>query len=233
MEANNTSAPQRPPNSVPVPPKVVAAAYTFRRDGFPRVRKAVLTFSAVFVVAAALVTSTGLYLRNVAPDTSKAQQNQSSARERYNQAEIERTEIRDYQPAFAQLQARGFFGDEQRLAILEAFKAIQTRRKLLPMNYSFAPQQLVALEPAQLAAPLELHATEISLHLDLLHEMDLVNFMQDLKGAGYFAFKDCTILPFERASTLLLAPRLQADCTLYWLSVAPAAPVDPAAAPAH
>lgn len=233
MEANKTAAPQRPPNAIPVAPKVVAAAYTFRRDGFPRVRKAVLTFAGVLLAAAALVTSTGLYLRSVAPDTSKAQQNQRSARERYNQAEIERAEIRDYQPAFTQLQARGFFGDEQRLAILEAFRAIQVRRKLLPMSYSLAPQQLVALDPAQLAAPLELHATEISLHLELLHEMDLVNFMQDLKGAGYFAFKDCTVQPFERASALALAPRLQADCTLYWLSVAPAAPVDPAAAPAQ
>jgi hypothetical protein len=233
MEANNTSAPQRAPNTVTVAPKVVAAAYTFRRDGFPRVRKAVLTFAAVLLLAAGLVTSTGLYLRSVAPDTSKAQQNQSSARERYNQAEIERIEIRDFQPAFLQLQARGFFGEEQRLAILEAFKTIQTQRKLMPMSYSFSPQQPVVLEPALLAPPLELHATEIIVRLELLHEMDLVNFMQDLKGAGYFAFKDCRIEPFERATMLALAPRLQADCTLYWLSVAPAVPVDPAAVPAQ
>lgn len=205
-------------------PKEVLEAYTFRRQGWPRVRQAAITFGAVVLLSGALVASVHLVLARTRPDTAAAQGQQIAARERYTQAETERLEIRQFQPAFEQLRAGGFAGAEDRLAMLEAIRDIQRGRALLPISYEFAPQQTVAMDPAQLGAPLELHSTTVTLHLGLLHEMDLVNFMQDLRAKGAFAVKQCDVSVLEGIPGDARQARLAAECTLFWLTISEAAP---------
>ncbi len=228
MEAKNAAA--KP--GAPVKPKVITEVYTFKKQGFPRIRKAALTFGITLLVSAALVTATRLMLYKVQPGTVQAEQAQLAAQERYKLAENERIEIRDFYPKFEQLRARGFVGPENRL-VLEAIKSIQEDRRLLPITYEFAPQQTVVLDPSLLAPPLELRSTRISLHMGLLHEMDLVHFMRDLKEKGFFTVKECTLIPLD-ANNEVLAPRLAAECTLYWLTIIDATPPpEPAPAPAE
>jgi hypothetical protein len=209
-------------------PKVVVEAYSFRRQGWPRVRRACITFGIVVLLSGALVTGGRMLLARTVPATAAAQQKQIAARERHGQAETERDEIRQFQPSFGQLRARGFVGPENRLAMLEAIRDIQRAHGLLPITYEFAPQQLVALEPAQLAAPLELHSSTVTLHMGLLHEMDLVNFMRDLKSKGVFTVKECQLA--ARDVGPVAGPneaRITADCSLFWLTVGEAAPAAP------
>lgn len=218
------------PKAGPAKAKPVVEAYSFRRHGVPHVRRAATIFGMVFLLSAALVTAAHLVLAKTRPNTDAARQNQSAARERLAQAEAERIEIRDFQPKFEQLRARGFFGAENRLVLLEAIGAIQRARKLLPITYEVAPQQVVALDPLLLGAPLELHASTLTVRLGLLHEMDLVHFMQDLKASGFFTVHQCQLNALEVPPGSAIGPRVNADCTLYWLTVGEAAPVAPEAA---
>jgi hypothetical protein len=207
--------------------KAVAQAYTFSKDGFPRIRKAAMTFAAVLILSIALVAACRTILLRAQPGTAQAQAKQNAARDKFMQAESERVEIRDFLPKFEQLRARGFYGNENRLNMLEAIKSIQENRRLLPISYEFAPQQLVPVEPALLAASLELRVTTIALRFGLLHELDLFNFLQDLKGKGFYTAKDCNLTPVDAIANSPLAPRLMAECTLYWATVG-----EPAAATA-
>ena len=213
------------------PAKVVTLAYNFRRDGLPRIRRALLVFIITVVLCALMVGGIRFMLSKVAPQTAAAQQKQTEARDRYSQAENERVALRDFQARFEQLRTRGFFGPENRLRALDVIKAIQLKHRLLEVTYSFAPQQTVLLDPALLAPPLELHSSRVELHLKLLHELDLVHFMQDLKEQGFFTVRDCALAPSSVAAGDVRSPRMTADCTLYWLTVAEAAPLDPAALP--
>ena len=219
------------PPVVPGPKKVVVEAYVFRRHGIPHIRKAAILFGIVFLLSAALVTAGHLVLAKTRPATDAARQNQAAARDRLVQAETERIEIRDFQPKFEQLRARGFYGPENRLAALEAIGDIQRARNLLPVTYEFAPQQTVVLDPALLGPPLELHASIITVHLGLLHEMDLVHFLADLKARGFYSVKDCLLVAQEIAPGSAVSASVAADCTLFWLTVGEAVPVpvDPAA----
>jgi len=229
MEAKNPAAPAKPG---PAKPKVIVEAYSFRKTGVPYLRKAMITFGVTLLLSAALVTAGRLVLNRTMPGTAAAQQKQIDASNRLTQAHTERTEIRDFLPKFEQLRARGFFGPESRLAMLEAIQAIQKSRQLLPVTFDFSPQQIVAVDPGLLAPPLELHSTAVHLHMELLHEMDLVNFFADLKTRGFFAVKDCLLNALPDPGAGSMAPRLDADCTLYWLSVSEAVAVpDPNAAP--
>lgn len=199
--------------------KTVAASYTFSKDGYPLVRRALITFGIVLAISIAIVASCRFVLLKIEPDRVQAQALQNAAREKFNQAESERIEIRDFQPKFTHLRERGFYGEENRLSMLELIKSIQQNRRLLPISYEFSPQQLVPLDPTLLATSLELHVTRIGLRMGLLHELDLLYFLSDLRAKGFYTAKECTLTPVNTSQTEALAPRLNAECTLYWVTV--------------
>lgn len=197
----------------------VAAPYTFAKDGYPLIRKALITFGIVCAIGLAIVSACRFVLLRIEPDREQAQAMQNAAREKFNQAESERIEIRDFQPKFTQLRERGFYGEENRLFMLELIKSIQEKRRLLPISYEFAPQQIVPLDPILLATSLELHVTRIGLRMGLLHELDLIHFLRNLKDKGFYTVKECTIIPVNATTTEPLMPRLNAECVLYWVTV--------------
>jgi hypothetical protein len=231
MEQKNPAAANH--QQAPATPKTVTEAYTFSKMGFPRIRKSAIIFGIALLLSIALVTACRLILLRTQPGTAQAQAKQTAARDKFNQAEIARIEIRDFLPKFEQLRARGFFGEEKRLNMLEAIKTIQETRRLLPITYEFAPQQVVVVDPSLLNPPLELRATRVTLRMGLLHELDLFNFLQDLKGKGFYIVKECLLTPIESLMDTRLAARLTAECTLYWLTVAAPAAVVPNPAPAQ
>ncbi len=207
-------------------PKVVIEAYSFRRQGWPYIRRAANVFLVCLLISTVLVGAARLVLIRTKPDTMGAAEKQNAARDRLNQAEAERIEIRDFQPKFEQLRARGFVDLENRLTMLEAIRDIQQRRRLMPIEYNFEPQQIVALDAALMGPELELHSTAVQIKLKMLHEMDLVHIMQDLKQAGFFSVKECDVLAEEPIT--VTAPRLlAASCTLYWLTIGPPTVVAP------
>lgn len=225
MEANKMAA--APPKPGPAKPKVVIEAYSFRKHGWPSLRKAAITFGIALLVSGALVTAGRLVLAKVGPDTAAAQARQISARDRLAQGQMERIDIRDFQPRFEQLKARGFVGVENRLAMVEAIQAIQKKHRMMPITFSLLPQKLVVLEPTHLEAPLELHASGMQLRLDLVHEMDLLTFFSELKARGFFTVKECSIASLGRQPAEHTGPRLTAECSLFWLSVGEPAPPEP------
>lgn len=227
MEAKNPVAPAKPAAK----PKVVVEAYSFRKHGMPYIRQAAIAFATSVLFAVALVGAVRMVLQQAIPETAAAQERQVAARDRLTQAETERIEIRDFQPKFEQLRARGFVGPENRLAIVEAIQAIQKSRGLMPVTFSLAPQQVVAIDPALLAAPLELHSTSVRLQMDMLHEMDLVNFLHDLKARGFFSTKECLVTAVADVEPAAQVAHASADCTLYWMSVGETVVVDPNAVP--
>ncbi len=209
--------------------KTAVQSYTFAKDGYPLIRKALITFGIVLALSIVVVAACRFVLLRIEPDREQAQAIQNAARAKFNQAESERIEIRDFQPKFTQLRERGFYGEENRLFMLELIKSIQENRRLLPISYEFAPQQLVPLDPTLLATSLELHVTRIGLRQGLLHELDLLHFLRDLRDKGFYTAKECTITPANTTTTEPLAPRLNAECTLYWVTVGE--PATAAAAP--
>lgn len=211
--------------------KTVAPPYSFAKDGYPLIRKALITFGIVLALSVVIVAACRFVLLQIEPDREQAQALQNAAREKFNQAESERIEIRDFQPKFMQLRERGFYGEENRLFMLELIKSIQENRRLLPISYEFAPQQLVPLDPTLLATSLELHVTRIDLSMGLLHELDLLHFLRDLRNKGFYTAKECTITPVTTMAAESLAPRLESKCTLYWVTVGEPAAATTATAP--
>ncbi|XLZ71731.1 hypothetical protein ABT364_07110 [Massilia sp. SR12] len=183
---------------------------------FALLRNAVLVFMATLVVSLAVVSMTHWQLRMARFAEAAQVLERDSARARLAHAETEKEEIRLYQPQFVELRRRGLVGPERRLDWVEAIRQIQEQRRLLPLSYEIEVQQPYRLETALPTGDYALLGSRMVLHMDLLHELDLLNFLADLRMAGTFAVQDCSI---RRTAA---ATGLNADCTLNWLTLTPA-----------
>lgn len=195
---------------------------------FALLRNAVLVFLATLVVSLAAVSVTHWQLRMARLAEAAQLLERDGARTRLAHAESEKEEIRLYQPQFVELQRRGLVGPERRLDWVEAIRQIQEQRRLLPLSYEIEVQQPYRLETALPTGDYSLLGSRMVLHMDLLHELDLLNFLADLRMAGMFAVQDCSIRrtagPTSPASAAspVGAAGLNADCTLNWLTLTPA-----------
>ncbi|MGZ3237675.1 MAG: hypothetical protein ACXU8A_09905 [Burkholderiaceae bacterium] len=216
MDQNKPSAPQKQnAENAAIP----SSSILVTRNDIDFIRKALITLGVSIVFSAALVGVSRMILHKLQGTGVQLQAQQEEVRRRFTIAATEKEEIRDYQPKFLQLRARGFFGEEKRLDLIEHIRHIHDNRKLLPLNYEISAQQPFQLEPTTLTPDLELRSSKIVLQMDMLHEMDLFNFLTDLKGKAFFTTQTCTIKRAESNMQLALTPRLAAECTLYLLSV--------------
>lgn len=194
---------------------------------FALLRNAVLVFLAALGISLAAV-SVSLWQLRLARFAEAAQVlERDGARARLAHAETEKEEIRLFQPQFVELRRRGLVGPERRLDWVEAIRQIQEQRRLLPLTYEIEVQQPYRLETALPTGDYALLGSRMALHMDLLHELDLLNFLADLRLAGTFAVQDCSIRRAAGVTSPVagaVAPTLNADCTLNWLTLTPAAP---------
>lgn len=209
--------------------KDVPRPATFYRKDFPYIRRASITFAACLVFAASLIGASMYLLKLQQSAKTQAQTQNSQAREKYASAETDKHEITDSQPRYLQLVTRGFVGEERRLNWIERIKAIQKNRKLLPISYEIFPQQVFQLDDPAYTGELELRGSRMLLAMDLLHEIDLVHFLADLKEGEFYVPTECTIMPPLSSTLTALTPRLSAECTVYWITLGARAPSGDAA----
>lgn len=226
MSPNPASAAvkKKPAASVPLP-------YWITEFGL--VRPAVLT-----LIGAIVVSSVGIWLshtkqQDAAVLAEHAQRTRDASSSRYAQVDNEKRDIRNFQHRFVELRNRGLIGDERRLEWLDAIRQTQTQLKLPPLSYEIEPQQVVTLETPLDLGEYQLRGSRMHLHLELVHELDLFNFFQDLRERSYVAVQDCSIKRLGVVAGTPGAATLGADCTLNWitLNTAPKAPPLAVAAP--
>ncbi|MCE3264243.1 MAG: hypothetical protein K0R43_3322 [Pseudoduganella sp.] len=192
---------------------------------FALLRNAVLVFLATLVVSLATVSVSLWQLRLARFEEATQLLEREGARTRLAHAETEKEEIRLYQPQFVELRRKGMVGPERRLDWVEAIRLIQEQRRLLPLSYEIEVQQPYRLETTLPTGDYALLGSRMALHMDLLHELDLLNFLADLRLAGTFAVQDCSIRRTAAAASQVagvVGPTLNADCTLNWLTLTPA-----------
>lgn len=190
---------------------------------FGRIRTAVLTALACLLLSLSAV-QISLWRLNTAEDRLHlAQRTRDTAYTRYAHVDNEKRDIRNFQPRYIELRARGLVGAEKRIDWVDAIRHVQEQRRLLPLSYEIEPQQTVQLVAALDLGDYQLQASRMHLHMDLLHEMDLFNFLADLHQSSFFAVQDCNIKRLARAVGAQGGPTLGADCTLNWATLGIAA----------
>ncbi|NVD74508.1 hypothetical protein D0T25_10535 [Duganella sp. BJB488] len=195
---------------------------------FALIRLAVVVAAGALAIGVATVFASSWYVHHAEENRLQALQTRDAARQRFAQVETEKREIRAFQPQFALLRSHGLIGEENRLDWVEQIRQIQERRKLPPLSYEIEPQQAVKLDAPLPLGDYALRGSRMNLRMELLHEGDLFNFLEDLRQRGYYAVQQCTLKRVGGPQNVPNAPTIGADCKLNWLTLAPSAALNAA-----
>lgn len=143
---------------------------------------------------------------------------------RIARAREEEQDIRDRIARYRQLRDRGIIGLEERLDWVEQITRIRNNRRLIDVQYELSPQKSIdetVLPGGAVAGSHEVMASTMKLRMDLLHENDLLGFLDDLGRAvhAHLLVRECIIdriggVSGERG----LQAQLRANCTIEWIT---------------
>ena len=183
-----------------------------------------LKTSIALLLIAATLSALGIVWSSMQRSEARAElQRQQAALDathaRQAQGEAEARMIEQHLDAYHALIARGFVGEENRLAWIEAAQLANRDARLYGLTYTLSPRSVA---PAALAGGLPLKQTRMVLKMPLLVETDLPRFLDALRArsAGLFRVDRCRLTrSSETAPQPLNRPELDAECELLWYTV--------------
>lgn len=194
----------------------------FDRSDFARIRVSLLAAVVMLALGGGFIWLTEKRHRDALQIQKSAQTQLVEFENKLRQVRAEENEIKEKAALFSQLYSRGIIGEEQRLDWVELLRDIRESRKLLDLQYEFAPQQ--ALENAG-ASSYAFKSSTMRMRLKMLHELDLLNLINDLRAQAkaYVRVRSCNVVRTPRGGiaggeTALL----NAECELEWITIQPA-----------
>ncbi len=143
-------------------------------------------------------------------------------------ARNEEQELRDKITRYEALKQRGIVGTEQRLDWIDLISQIKTARRIPKLEYDFAPQRKLDttfLPEGAETSSMRFMSSQMHLRLSLLHEGELLGFLDDLRAAApaLIQVRACNLArsmpspadPAQRG----IKPQLTAECTLEWITL--------------
>jgi hypothetical protein len=133
----------------------------------------------------------------------------------------EEREARDHIELYQRLKDLRILGEERRLEWVEALTRIRAARELPELRYQVERQKVLKSLPGKPA--LELRSSTLKVELALLHEGDLLGFLEDLRASGhaYYAVRQCSLArTADAVPAATVAPRLRAACQIDLITLA-------------
>lgn len=183
-----------------------------------------LKTSMLLLLAAGLMAAAGIFWSHQ-QDTQalaalQAQQTAlHAAHARQQQGRTEARLIAQHIDAYHALIARGFVGEENRLAWIEAVHLANRDARLYGLTYTLSPR---AAAPATLASGLPLKQTRMVVNMPLLVETDLPRFLDAVRARtpGVFRVSRCRLIRItDTPPQPVNHPELDAECELLWFTV--------------
>lgn len=191
---------------------------TFSAADFTHIRTSLIAF-----LLALLVGGSTVYLAQNMSDAShlakqNAQQQLNEARNRNNVARDDRDNLSTYAAEYDSWVKRKVIGDERRLDLIEYLEALRKQNLVLDFKYAISPQQAYTPNPPINGVNFDMHESSMNLQIELLHEGQLINFLDALNRGmqGWFMLDHCTL---TRASNPNLPTQLKAECSGNWLTL--------------
>jgi hypothetical protein len=150
------------------------------------------------------------------------------ARTRLQKSGDERDIIVKHLDSFRQLESSGFVGEEQRINWLDGLRLANQQADLFGVDYQIGTQKsypyAADFNPGQLA----LNQSVMQLRFRLLHEEDLMRFMNALarQGGGIFTVDQCVLRRVDTGGVIRFQPNITAECELSWITAKVAAPAE-------
>ncbi|TAK66697.1 MAG: hypothetical protein EPO19_13300 [Betaproteobacteria bacterium] len=186
-----------------------------------RLRLPMAACAALAVAGVGCYFAADNYLRETKKLGAATSAQRAEVQARLASANEEEREIKANLQEYKALAARGVIGEEKRLDWIDALTAIKNERRLFNIGYSIEPQKELDYPGLAPTGGVHFVSSRVKIDIQLLHEEDLLNFIDDLNKRGklYLSPRSCEVKRTDRSSGTVLAPRLQANCVFDLITI--------------
>jgi hypothetical protein len=151
------------------------------------------------------------------------------ARTRVQKSGDEKEVIVRYLGSFQQLARRGFVGEEQRINWLDGLRLTNQQADLFGVDYDIASQKPYPYAADLNPGDIKLNQSVMKLRFRLLHEEDLMRFLDTLarQGAGIYTVDQCSMKRLDIGAAIRYQPNIAAECELAWITAKVTNPAEP------
>ena len=194
--------------------------HVFSAEGFRAMRVAWGLLVVALLAGTGIVAGSHWYAQKEKRDSADSGRRLQEARARLDGARRERDSLQESAEVFRTLVDRGLLQGERRLELVELVNTLRARHRV-SLDYEIAPQRALALAGGRVFASVDVLASRVKLKARALHEGDILGFVDSLarNPQGFFPVDRCAMKRIEVASADSLQPRVEADCTLEWITL--------------
>ena len=192
---------------------------TFSQKDFAKLQIPLLSMLVMLGLAGLLAWwSMGLAEKS-ARENKAANASKNQVDQRLRQVRTEEQELKEKAQIFQHMQSSGMAGEEKRLDWTEMLRNTQRDMRLPGMTYEFGAQ--IPIDSVEGAA-FAYFTSPMRLQLRLLHEQDLLNFLNRIQkeASALVLVRACKLTPVTRSNDARDAlAQLGAECELQWVTV--------------
>lgn len=182
-------------------------------------RGALILLASILALGAAAIVFTGQLVERAESEATRQRAALQEARLRYQRSGDEKETIVRYLDGYEQLQRDGVVGEERRINWIDGLRTANIHSGLFGVDYQIGVQQPYA---GGSASGIEMRQSEMKIRLPLLHEEDLLRFLDTLQRqhVGLFLVDQCALDRVNQAGgSPRYQPNLMAECTLTWITL--------------
>ncbi|APV49723.1 hypothetical protein BWI17_08530 [Betaproteobacteria bacterium GR16-43] len=190
----------------------------FSPEGFRALRASWILLGLSVVAAIAVGIGGRWVTERDQREARLTEQRVREARTRLDGARRERDNLAESAEVFRVLVDRGILQDERRLDLIELVSELRRRYNLLSLDYEIAAQRPL---PGSSYASVDVLSSRVKFRARALHEGDLLGFIEELSRSarGLYPVDRCTLKRMPDAQALALRVRVEADCSLEWITI--------------
>lgn len=193
----------------------------FSKHDLLNLKWSLLAFILSLIVGGGAIWLSSEYVSGSLRERQSAQRQVVEARSKLSATQSDLENMSAYALEYTALLDYKIVGDENRLDWMEGLEKIRQQHRVLDFKYAIAPQQPYVPNPALDTGNFEIKQSGVSLQLDLLHEEQLIDFIDLLRKdiKGWFIIERCALTRTSSDTTPSLGAQLKADCTGGWLTM--------------
>lgn len=178
--------------------------------------------SGVFVAGSTVV------LRQAQDDEKVSQRSLRDAQARIGNANKEIQDLLASVDTYKRMRDRGLFSEPSRLQWIERVAALKERHRLIELEYELGPRKIVPLPNGESFPSIDVLGSPIKMTVRSLHEGDLLSFLSELptSGTGALPISKCQIRSVHAPADAVLAPRIEGQCNMLWVTLIDKRPPD-------
>lgn len=153
-------------------------------------------------------------------DWRDAQSQLQAAKSQLSSAKLDQGDMESYLAEYSASVDQHLIGEETRLDWVESLEKLRPQKKVADFRYNIGPQKNYAAQPAIASGNFNIHYSEMKLQFDLLHEGQLMDFFDAVRGQikGWYQLESCSILR-NQGDAQNTGLQLKAECSGGWITL--------------